>query len=66
MGIPEKLLIRFLSKPKDFRYGELNRLFGGFNFIEKQAEGSKVVFQKSKSNSAIKLHKPFPVSILKS
>ena len=65
MSKHEKLLIRFLSKPKNFRYSELKRLLGGFNFIEKQAEGSRVVFQNTKSNSAIKLHKPHPVSILK-
>jgi len=36
-----------------------------FNFIEKQAEGSRVIFQNTKLNYAIKLHKPHPINILK-
>jgi len=65
MSKHEKLLIRFLSKPKDFKYSELKRLLYFFNFIEKQAEGSRVIFQNTKLNCAIKLHKPHPMDILK-
>jgi len=65
MSKHEKLLIRFLSKPKDFKYDELKRLLGYFNFTEKQAEGSRVVFINTLSNVTIKLHKPHPINILK-
>ncbi|NOX48360.1 MAG: type II toxin-antitoxin system HicA family toxin [Chlorobi bacterium] len=65
MSKHEKLLVRFLSKPKDFKYNELKRLLGYYNFTEVQAEGSRVVFKNVKSNSAIKLHKPHPISVLK-
>ena len=65
MSKHEKLLVRFLSKPKDFRYSELKRLLKYFSFIEKQAAGSRVIFENIESNSTIKLHKPHPVSILK-
>lgn len=65
MSKHEKLLIRFLSKPKDFKYSELKRLLGFFNFTEKQAEGSRVIFQNTKLNYTIKLHKPHPINILK-
>ena len=65
MSQHEKLVLRFLSKPKDFRYSELKRLLGFYNFSEKQAEGSRVVFKNDKLNCAIKLHKPHPTNILK-
>ena len=65
MSKHEKLLIRFLSKQKNFRYNELKRLLGFYNFTEKHAEGSRVIFQNTKSNYAIKLHKPHPINILK-
>ena len=65
MSKHEKLLLRFLSKPKDFKYSELKRLLGFYNLTEKQAEGSRVIFQNTKSNYAIKLHKPHPINILK-
>lgn len=65
MSKHEKLLNRFLSKPKDFKYSELKRLLGIYGFIEKQSEGSRVIFQNTKLNNAIKLHKPHPANILK-
>ncbi|MCD4729077.1 MAG: type II toxin-antitoxin system HicA family toxin [Bacteroidales bacterium] len=54
-----------MSKPKDFRYSELKRLLGFYNFNEKQAVGSRVIFRNNKLNYAIKLHKPHPGNILK-
>ena len=63
MSKAEKILIRLLSKPKDFNYSELKTVLGLFGYIEVQGSGSMVCF---KSNThKIKLHKPHPGSILK-
>jgi hypothetical protein len=64
MSKHEKLLIRFLSKPKDFNYSELKRMLAYYNFSEKQAEGSRVIFKNEVLNCSIKLHKPHPSDIL--
>ena len=40
----EKLVVRFLSRPKDFTYNELIKLLKGFGYIEIQGAGSRVVF----------------------
>jgi hypothetical protein len=65
MGTKDKLILRFRSKPKDFTFGELRRLFQGFGYLEEQGSGSRVVFINSVSNHKIKLHKPHPGNILK-
>ena len=61
----EKLLIRFLSNPKDFSYDELKRLLSGFGYKEQQRTGSRVVFKNERLHHSIKLHKPHPGNILK-
>lgn len=61
----EKLLNRFLTRPKDFNYDELIRLLAGFGYKEQQRAGSRVVFSNERINHHIKLHKPHPGSILK-
>ena len=61
----EKLLIRFLSNPKDFSYDELKRLLSGFGYKEQQRSGSRVVFKNERLHHSIKLHKPHPGNILK-
>jgi hypothetical protein len=61
----QKLLDRFLSRPKDFSYNELVRLLRGFGYIQQQGAGSRVVFTNEKIKHNIKLHKPHPGSILK-
>jgi len=63
MSKAEKLLIRILSRPKDFSYSELKSLLSSFGYIEDQGTGSRVCF-KSKTHK-IKLHKPHPGNILK-
>jgi hypothetical protein len=65
MGIFEKLLKRFLSKPKDFTYDELKRILAGFGYAEQQGAGSRVVFKNERLQHKIKLHKPHPGNILK-
>lgn len=65
MGTMEKLLKRFLAKPKDFTFDELIRLLHGFEYFEEQGSGSRVVFMNKKLNHKIKLHKPHPGNVLK-
>ena len=60
----DKLIIRLLSRPKDFTYNELTTLLASFGYDEVRNAGSRVCF--SKDNHKIKLHKPHPGNILKS
>jgi hypothetical protein len=61
----EKLISRFLTRPKDFTYDELKRLLKGLGYTELQGSGSRVVFSNKKLNHTIKLHKPHPGKIIK-
>ena len=63
MSKAEKLLLRFLSQPKDFTYSELKTLLAYFDYAEVQGAGSRVCFKRNNHN--IKLHKPHPGNILK-
>ena len=68
MGKADKLLKRFLSKPKDFTYGELKRLLKSFGYEESKmgkTSGSRVAFINSKKKHIIRLHKPHPKPELK-
>jgi len=59
----DKLIIRLLSRPKDFTYNELKTLLLSFGYKEVQGAGSRVCF--AKENHKIKLHKPHPDNKLK-
>ena len=61
----EKLLNRFLSRPKDFTYKELLRLLSSLGYKEQQGSRSRVVFSNEKNKHHIKLHKPHPGNELK-
>ena len=64
----DKLLKRFLSKPKDFSYDELKKLLNGFGYDELtlgKSSGSRVAFHNDKTKHLIRLHKPHPKNILK-
>jgi HicA toxin of bacterial toxin-antitoxin, len=61
----EKLLNRFLSRPKDFTYNELLRLLSSMGYKEQQGSGSRVVFFNEGIIHNIKIHKPHPGNILK-
>ena len=63
MSRSDKLIIRFLSCPKDFTYNELKTLLSSFGYKEIQGAGSRVYF--AKETHKIKLHKPHPGNILK-
>ncbi|MGD2033577.1 MAG: type II toxin-antitoxin system HicA family toxin [Bacteroidales bacterium] len=61
----EKLLLKFLSRPKDFTYAELVKVLSGLGYKEQQGSGSRVVFVNNELKHNIKLHKPHPGNILK-
>ncbi len=68
MSKHEKILERFLSKPKDFSYDELKSLLHGFGYIEiktGRTSGSRVAFYNAETRHLIRLHKPHPKNILK-
>lgn len=68
MGRADKLLQRFLSKPKDFSYDELKRLLYHFGYEETEggkSSGSRATFFNIKTGHTIKFHKPHPKPILK-
>jgi len=68
MSKAEKLLQRFLSKPKDFTFEELSRLLKGFGYQEAKkgkTSGSRVTFYNAKLDDMIKFHMPHPSHIMK-
>ena len=63
MSKTEKLIKRFLSKPKDFTYSELEKLLKGFGYKEVKmgkTSGSRVAFINDETKHIIRLHKPHP------
>ncbi|HIZ85344.1 MAG TPA: type II toxin-antitoxin system HicA family toxin [Candidatus Coprenecus stercoravium] len=68
MGTKEKLIERFLSQPSDFTYSEVVRLFGIFNYTERQkgaTSGSRVEFVSADGKRSFIMHKPHPSNIIK-
>ncbi len=68
MSKAEKLLQRFLSKPKDFSYDELKRLLRGLGYRETKSSktsGSRVAFINHQTKNIIRLHRPHPSPVLK-
>ena len=68
MSKDEKLLLRFLSRPKDFSYNEMKKLLKGFGYEESnqgKTSGSRVAFINIESKHIIRLHKPHPGNELK-
>ena len=68
MSKHEKLVKRFMSKPKDFSYNELCTLLSGFGYEELslgKTSGSRVAFFNDSTKHIIRLHKPHPGNILK-
>jgi hypothetical protein len=64
----DKLKVRLLQKPKDFRYEELEALLLGLGYEEKntgKTAGSRRLFINNQTKSIIRLHNPHPSSILK-
>jgi len=68
MSKDQKLVVRLLSKPKDFTYNELCRVLNSFGYEESQSgktSGSRVAFIDKSTNHIIRLHKPHPSNELK-
>jgi len=68
MSKADKLLARFLSKPRDFTFDELRRLLSSFGYEEARTGktgGSRVAFINGQRKSIIRLHRPHPSPVLK-
>jgi len=68
MSKDQKLIVRLLSKPKDFTYNELCRLLNSLGYEESQSgktSGSRVAFIDKSTNHIIRFHKPHPSNELK-
>jgi hypothetical protein len=68
MGKTEKLLKRFLSKPKDFTYDELKKLLRSLGYREAKTgktSGARIAFINHDTKHIIRLHKPHPSPELK-
>ena len=64
----EKIIARFLTRPSDFTFDELNRLLLGLGDEEVstgKSSGSQVAFYNKDVDDIIKFHKPHPASIMK-
>lgn len=64
----EKLLKRFLSRPADFTYSELDRMLKslGYEAISTgHTAGSRVAFYRPITGHIVRLHRPHPQPILK-
>jgi hypothetical protein len=65
---PDKLIARFLTKPKDLTWDELVSILGYYGYIEIPAGktgGSRRKFSDA-NKTIISLHKPHPRPIVKS
>jgi hypothetical protein len=63
-----KLLHRFLAKPADFRFDEMQTLLEGFGYEEirtGKASGSRVAFVHRPDGHILRLHRPHPGNIVK-
>lgn len=68
MSKAEKLLQRFLSKPRDFTFEELRKLLKGFGYREAKTgktSGSRVAFYNAELDDMIKFHRPHPTQVMK-
>ena len=68
MSKEEKLIQRFLLRPKDFTYDELRKMLKGLGYQESQqgkTSGSRVAFFNEATKHIIRLHKPHPGNELK-
>jgi hypothetical protein len=68
MSKQEKLLKRFITKPKDFTYDELCSMLNGLGYTadnKGKTSGSRVCFVHEETKHVIRLHKPHPANTLK-
>ena len=64
MSTIEKLIARFMTKPKDFSWEELTRLLNYFGYVQITGGGSRRKFIHDDRQPII-LHEPHPRRILK-
>ena len=68
MSKDQKLILRLLSRPKNFTYNELCRVLSSLGYEESQSgktSGSRVAFIDKSTGHIIRLHKPHPGNELK-
>lgn len=68
MSRRDKTLQRFLTKPADFKFNEMNNLLRGFGYKKVRTgktAGSRVAFMNKANGHIIRIHKPHPGNILK-
>jgi predicted RNA binding protein YcfA (HicA-like mRNA interferase family) len=65
MSKHEKLIIRLLSKPKDFEWSEVVSVLESLGFEIICGSGSKRKFKHKETNAIIILHEPHPSKIMK-
>lgn len=68
MSRKEKIIQRFLSRPRDFSYEELLALLRIFGYTEIKTgvtSGSRRAFANSSTGHIIRLHKPHPGNIMR-
>lgn len=68
MSRKDKLLRRFLSKPKDFTFDETVNLLKDFDFLEAKTgktSGSRVRFRNELIQKEFRMHRPHPSNIIK-
>ncbi|MCD4681248.1 MAG: type II toxin-antitoxin system HicA family toxin [Bacteroidales bacterium] len=64
----DKLIERFLSNPKDFKYNELETLIEHFGYAEikkGKTSGSRRAFVSENTKHIIRLHQPHKKGVLK-
>ncbi|MDH4272135.1 MAG: type II toxin-antitoxin system HicA family toxin [Candidatus Aminicenantes bacterium] len=68
MSRHQKLLRRFLAKPRDFTYDELDVLLRGFGYRQVKSgktAGSRVAFFNEAIKHIVRFHKPHPSNALR-
>lgn len=65
MGKQEKLKAKLLTRPKNFKWSELESLLGNLGFDLLKGSGSRRKFYHKEKNILINLHEPHPEKILK-
>lgn len=60
-----KLLQRLMSKPRDFKWKELERVLSSLGFVKIEGAGPRVKFYNEEKELFIMLHRPHPSPILK-
>ncbi len=58
MSKHEKLLKRFLTRPRDFTFDELKKFLNRYDYIEFQGDGSRVAFVNVNDSTPIHCHRP--------